>query len=769
MDPAEPTPTVTPGTEATSVTEVAATFTPTVTPGTEATFTPTAFIPPVLGTPVTVDGPTAATSSRGAVPRLEVDLQATGMFKALPTGPRLGRLWASLGLLLGRQLAVVIRDDHIFLILMAVVVGVTSGAAAGALLAWIAYAIELFPRGESGDSLLRWVFVLGVPVLGGLLAGGLHLVLRRVIDQPVVAGIPGVIEAVARGGGRIGGRQAVIVGLGTGITIGSGGSCGHEGPSVAIGAAVGSVLSRFFGLRMRWHLSMVGAGCAGGLAAAFNAPLAGVIFTVEIVFGGAIGGNVGTMSVFVPLIVAAVAGTLTSHAIRGEHLTFQTVSHGDGLLAEMLFFLALAAISGLVGTGFARAMIATTRWFDKLRVPTWTKPAIGALGVGLLAALVSNELLGPGHPTLERALDGSLGWKMALALGALKMVATALTVGSGGFGGVFMPSLYVGACLGTVVGVLAHAALGPGTESLGSYALVGMGAIFAATMHAPLTPIVIIFELTQDYAIILPLMIGCIMAVFVARRVYPLSLFKETLRARGVILGHEAEVEVMKRGHVRDLMVPATGVLTPSADLETIRKATLDADLRATFIVDEQSAVVGFINGNQLARRMLTGEIHAASTAAELMGTAGLPFLYEGDTLAGAMLASARSGMEFLPVVDDDRRLLGVIRRGDLLAHYSDKVLGEQEEAVHLHGEGAPGHEVGLGKGIIMEHLIVGRRWAGRSLASLELRSKTGITVLEWLRQGAVLAIDPAAPLMLGDVLAAVGTREMFLKARLLR
>ena len=674
-----------------------------------------------------------------------------------------------LGLLLGRQLAVVIRDDHVLLILMAAVVGVTSGAAAGALLAWIAYAIALFPAGEHGDSLLRWVLVLGVPVLGGLLVGLLHLFLRRTIRQPLVLGIPAVIEAITRGGGLIRGRQALVVGVGTGITIGSGGSCGHEGPSVALGAAVGSVLSRFFGLRRRWHLSMVGAGCAGGLAAAFNAPLAGVIFTVEIVFGGAIGGNVGTMSVFVPLIVAAVAGTLTSHAIRGEHLTFQAVTHGDGMLSEMLFFVALAALAGVVGTAFGRAIIRSARSFDELRLPMWVKPALGALGVGLLAALVSNELLGAGHSLLAKALQGQLAWKLAFALGALKIVATALTVGSGGFGGVFMPSLYVGACLGTLVGEGAHVVLGAGAESLGVYALVGMGAIFAATMHAPLTPIVMIFELTQDYAIILPLMLGCILAVFVARRVYPLSFFKDSLRVRGVILGAEAEVEVMKRGHVHELMGPPPPVLGPAADLEQIRRATLDADLWATFIVDETGAVVGFINGNTLARRMLAGEITATSTAADLMSTVGLPFLYTSDTLAGAMLASARSGMELLPVVDEDRRLVGVIRRGDLLAHYSDKVLGEQEEAVHLHSEGPHGHELGLGKGIILERLVVGRRWAGRSLAALDLRSKTGITVLEWDRGDAVLPVDPAAALREGDLLAAVGTREQFLKARLLR
>jgi CIC family chloride channel protein len=714
--------------------------------------------------------PAQAGSSQARGARAEGDdLNATGFFKALPTSGRLAGLWMRLGLLLGRQLALVIRDDHVLLILMAAVVGVTSGAAAGALLAWIAYAIELFPRGDQGDSLLRWVFVLGVPVLGGLLAGLLHLLLRRMIKQRLVLGIPAVIEAITRGGGLIRGRQALVVGVGTGITIGSGGSCGHEGPSVAIGAAVGSVLSRFFGLRRRWHLSMVGAGCAGGLAAAFNAPLAGVIFTVEIVFGGAIGGNVGTMSVFVPLIVAAVAGTLTSHAIRGEHLTFATVTHGGAMLSEMLFFIALAALAGIVGTAFGRAIIRTTRYFDELRAPMWVKPALGALGVGLLAALVSNELLGAGHSLLAQALQGQLAWKLALALGALKIVATALTVGSGGFGGVFMPSLYVGACLGTLVGVGAQAVLGPGAEGLGVYALVGMGAIFAATMHAPLTPIVMIFELTQDYAIILPLMLGCILAVFVARRLHPLSLFKDTLRARGVILGAEAEVEVMKRGHVHELMGPPPPVLGPAATLEQIRRATLDADLRATFIVDEAGAVIGYINGNTLARRMLDGEITATSTAADLMASAGLPFLYASDTLAGAMLASARSGMELLPVVDEERRLVGVIRRGDLLAHYSDKVLGEQEEAVHVHGEGPHGHELGLGKGIILERLIVGRRWAGRSLAALDLRGKTGVTVLEWDRGEAVLPVDPGAALREGDVLAAVGTREQFLKVRLLR
>jgi CIC family chloride channel protein len=708
------------------------------------------------------EGPSSG-SGRRAPP---TDLQATGFFKALPPTSRLARLWAALGLMLGRQLATVVRDDHVFLIVMAAVVGVASGVAAGALLAWIDYAITLFPRPEEGNPWLRWLVILGVPVLGGLLAGLLHLVVRRVLQQPLVAGVPAVIAAVSNDNGVIRGRQAVVTGLGTGITIGSGGSCGHEGPSVAIGAAVGSVLARFFGMRMRWHLSMVGAGCAGGLAAAFNAPLAGVIFAVEVVFGGAVGGNVGTMSVFVPLIVAAVAGTFTAHSIRGDTLVFQPVGHSDAVIDELAFFLLLAALAGVVGTAMGRSIVVATAWWERSKVPPLLRPAVGALGVGLLAALVSNALLGAGHSTVADALASGLGWKMALVLCVLKVVATALTVGSGGFGGVFMPSLYVGACLGTLVGGLAALVMGPAAESPGAYALVGMGAIFAATMHAPLTPIVMIFELTRDWSIILPLMLGCILAVFVARRVYPLSFFKDSLRERGVILAHEAEVEVMKRGHVSELMQPAPTVLAEGAGFDEVRKAALDADLRATFVVDDSGAVVGFVNGNQLARRMLTGEVRPDSTARELMGTAGLPFLYPTDTLAGAMLASARSGMEVLPVVDAERRLVGVVRRGDLLAHYSDRVLGQQEESVLVHTGDAHDRELGLGKGVILDHLVVGRRWAGRSLADLEMRSKSGATVLEWLRGDAVLPMDPQAPLREADVLAVAGTREQILRAR---
>jgi CIC family chloride channel protein len=725
---------------------------------------------------------TGTYSSVGAAPReptrafevLGADTNKTGYYKPLPTTRRIVRLWEELGLRVGQRAAEAVGDDHLYLLLMAVIVGVASGATAGLLLLWIARAVELFPAVGKAFPSFGWIYLIFAPALGGLMVGGLRYVARRLFGD-LAEGIPAVIEAVGQQG-RLKGSSGAVLGVGTGLTIASGGSVGHEGPTVAIGATVGSVVARFFGLRMRRQTTMLGAGCAAGLASAFNAPLAGVIFTVEVVFKRSVGGNVGTMSVFTPLIVAAVAGTFTSYAIFGERSELIAPGEvaGDSLLLEMIFFLALAVIAGLLSPAMSRVILYCSDLFERMkRLPAWIKPGLGGLGVGLLGALLFTELLGPGRGIVFDALNSELFWQVALGLALLKIVATALTIGSGGMGGVFMPSLVIGACVGTVVHALADLTfdslgIGGGVSQPAAYALVGMGAYLGATLRAPLTPIVMIFELTGDYGLILPLMFACILSAFVAGRVETDTLFDLTLRRRGSarVLDHDDEIGVMTRGHVGDLMVRPDHMLRMSSGFEELQRAALVEDTPTLYLLDDLERVAGVIDCRTLAARALRGEIPPDATAGELATKERPTLLVPEDTLAGAMLAFSRSGRDVLPVVDADRHLLGLLERAVLMAHYSEHVLEQRDAELQIHGSAGLDHEVNLGIGVTLERVVVGRNWAGKSLIDLDLRGRVNVQVLEWRRDDELVAIDPRAPLREGDVLALAGSRDALLAAR---
>lgn len=677
------------------------------------------------------------------------------------------RVWSQLGLAIGRRMAMIVRDDHVYLIIMAAFVGVMSGCAAALLLAWIDYSNGLFPKSDE-QRWWRWLVVLGVPALGGLLVGLLRRTTKRVLGGEFVEGVPGVMLAVV-GRRRLSGRGAAALGVGTGLTIGSGGSVGHEGPTVTIGAAVGSVLGRFFGLRERRQVVMTGAGSAAGLAAAFNAPLSGVIFTVEVVFGRSVGGDVGTMSVFTPLVVAAVAGTFTSHAIFGARLEFDMPVVGADSIAQLPFYVLLALFAGLVSPLMSRAVLWTMGAFERLRLPAWSKPALGGLAVGGLGGLVFTDLLGSGRHTVTLALHDDLTWQLALVLIALKILATSLTLGSGGMGGFFMPSLFVGACIGTVIQAGASLVHGADVSPVGAYAMVGMGAYLGATLRAPVTSIVMVFELTHEYGLILPVMMSSILASFIASRIEPRTLYQLQLARDGVELGgpREVEAEVMRRGKVADLMIPAADPLRIDTPIEQVRQAALSRGLKTLHVVDGNGIVVGCIDVHHFVERLLDADAGEGTVARDVLEERPPTLLYQTDSLAGAMVAFARTDRDVLPVVTSEHELCGYLRHRDLLAHYNEQVLATRREAIQVAGgAGGPDQEVGLGQGMILDRVVVGRRWAGRTLAQLALRERASVWVFEWRRGDAVLPVDPNEPLRESDVLAMVGTREALLKVR---
>lgn len=705
----------------------------------------------------------------GTAGRSAVDLSRTGYFKPVRQRHKLRQWLDQIGLFVGQRMARAVRDDNIYLILMAAVVGIISGVAAASLLTWIDSANGLFSQVERLTPLGSLVFV-GLPMLGGLLVGLLRLVSPQMAVRDG-GGLTSVMSAVSTGGGHLNGWAGLALGVGTGLTIGSGGSVGHEGPTVGVGATVGSVVARFFGLRMRRQIAMVGAGAAAGLASAFNAPLAGVIFTVEVVFRRSVGGNVGTMSMFTPLVVAAVAGTFTSHLIFGERTEFTVASTEIATVAEMPFYLLIAALAGLVSVLMSRSIVWTTRGFDHLGIPEWIKPGLGGLGVGLLGAFLFTDLLGPGRATLGSALTNDLVWTVALPLVLLKILATSLTIGSRGMGGLFMPSLFIGACLGTSIHPLAELAL-PEVGHPAAYALVGMAALLGATLRAPITPIVMIFELTREYEMILPIMFAAILGSFIAGKIQPESHQEQMLRKHGDDASHPLEEgEVMHRGRVGEIMVQPDHLLLADAGFEEVQRAAQVEGVRSLFVVepvegDDTPRLVGFIDTAELAARILRNEADTSASARDLMSKERPSLLMRGDTLAGATLALARAHREVLPVVDEDRHLQGLLYRGDVMAHYSRHVLEKRDDGLRLAGAGGLQQEVGLGRGVIVERVMVGRKWAGRSLAQLDLRRRTGVNVVEWRRQERHLPLDPTVPLKEGDLLAITGTRDQFLEMR---
>jgi CIC family chloride channel protein len=708
----------------------------------------------------------------------EFDPHRTGYFKPLPPGQRALGGVARLGLALGQRMAWLIRDDNVYLLIMAGIVGVASGVAAGVLLVWLDRANALIPRADEWGA-AAWAAVILIPAVGGGLVGVLRRALaRRSVndaDAPaeMVDSIPRVVAAIGENSGHLRGREGAGLAVGTGLTIASGGSAGHEAATVVVGATVGSVVARFFGLRLRRQIIMVGAGCASGLAAAFNAPLAGVIFTAEVVFGRSVGASVGRMSVFTPLIVAAVAGTYTSHAIFGQRPEFTPGATTSLVLGDVPFFFMLAVSAGLVSPLLSRAILSTQKGFERAIATAWLRPAVGGLGVGLLGSLglmVRPELfevLGTGRAVIESAIGGELLWWIALPLLALKILATALTIGSGGMGGVFMPSLFIGACLGGLVFTGADATIGASSH-VSAYVMVGMGAMFAASLRAPLTPIVMIFELTHDYALMVPLMFGCIIASFVARRVQHESLFEAQMREFGYDAAAATEEgEVMRRGQVGQLMVRPDHMLRETSSLDEVRRACSVEGVRTLYVVDDTGRVTGFIDATNVAARALAGDLSPDTVVRDLLMRGRPIMLFPEDTLAGAMLAFTRSGCSMLPVVDRDHLLLGLLERDDLIAHYAEHVLQRRDEGVQiLGGARGPDQELGLGRGITLERVVIGRRWAGRTLESLNLRQAAGVQLLEWRRDDELLTIDPKRPLREGDVVALAGNREALLEAR---
>lgn len=496
------------------------------------------------------------------------------------------------------------------------------------------------------------------------------------------ANVPDVRRAVAREGGRIRVQPALARTAASAVTLGAGGAAGSEGPVAVLGAAAGSLLGRAFRFDPARTKILVAAGAAAGISAAFNAPLAGAFFALEEILGSL------AVGAFPAVVVASVVAAVVSHSFLGNHPAFPIpIEYGFALKREVfVFYPLLGIVAGAVAALFVRVYFGTETLVRRLRISPSLLPLIGGAVVGGLVVLSNGRLVGHGHLAVHLDVFGRMSASSLALLALGGIVVTSITLNAGGSGGLFTPSLYVGAATGGAFGVVLtqlFPSLGLRPEA---YALVGMGALVSASTAAPITGILLVFEMTNDYAIVLPLMLATVIANLVARRIEPDSLYSGWLRRRGERLEHGTDRDILAGLTVADAFDPAPQVVRENASVELLLAHLGEGGYTDLPVVDDNRRLVGIITLADLGRLAAErGNLTAAlmaidvATPAETVGPA--------DSLLHAIRKMGVRGTPSIPVVDlQTGRLLGLVSRAHILALYERAVVGASSGSPVTHG-----------------------------------------------------------------------------------
>lgn len=514
--------------------------------------------------------------------------------------------------------------------------------------------------------------VVLTPAAGALVAG---VVLHRWAPEARGSGIPQVKWTYAARSGRLRLRDGAAKFVLGAVQIGSGSSLGREGPTVQICAAVASALGRLFALSPSNRRRLIPVGAAAGIAAAFNAPIAAVTFVIEELVGAL------DTTVLSGVVVAAALAAVVEHSLLGEHPIFDVPSsYGMPHASSLVVFAALGLAAGAIGHLFTRGLLLLRgRFASRSFLPRWAQPALGGLGTGAVAALAlglfgAQGIAGGGYETLTEALRGDVSIRLMAVLFVAKFAATIFSYSSGGAGGIFAPSLFVGAMLGGLFGLVDRHALGHPDAQIGAFALVGMGAFFSAVIRAPITSILIIFEMTGSYRLVLPLMVANALAYSAARALHRTPIYEALLEQDGRRLPESSRsARVLSLVKVGDVVVRDVVALSARQRVEDALRA-VDRCPFSSFPVVHDGVLVGVLTEARLRR------LAAEGSASDLVGEHARlrEYLREGDSLHDALTTMNRLGVRHLSVVDDaqHRRLVGVLGMSDVV-----RALLEAEQA----------------------------------------------------------------------------------------
>ncbi len=561
-------------------------------------------------------------------------------------------------------------NEHTVMAILAVIVGLAAGLGA----VGFRYLIDFFQTlayGSPNELLevlktIPWSYKVGIPAAGGLLVGPLVYFFAR---EAKGHGVPEVMEAVALKGGVIRKRVVLVKTVASAISIGTGGSVGREGPIVQIGSAIGSTLGQALnvsGDRMR---ALVGCGAAAGIAATFNAPIAGSMFALEVVLG-----DFG-LATFSPIVISSVMATAVSRAFLGDTPAFIVPAYQLVSAWEFPIYLILGLFCAAVGVTFTKTLYRFEDLFDSLKFPEYLKPVIGGLILGV-SGLYIPQILGVGYGAMDLALGQQLAWWLMLLLVAAKLLATSITIGSGGSGGIFAPSLYLGVMAGGFFGMVVHYLFPNVTASPGAYSIVGMGAVVSATTHGPLAAILILFEMTGSYEIILPLMFSCIIATIASGQLMKESIYTLKLVRRGVDIREGKEVNVLKSMYVKDVMSPHVETVSEDWPLKTMSDKIAKSKYNSFPVLNSENKLAGILSFNDYSEAIFDEDLKFIVVAKDL-ASSDVVTVSSIDNLYTALEKISRNDFSTLPVVspDDPAQLVGIVTRRDVIGAYEKVVL----------------------------------------------------------------------------------------------
>jgi CIC family chloride channel protein len=508
---------------------------------------------------------------------------------------------------------------------------------------------------------IPWYQRLIIPMGGGLLIGPLIYFFSEKVKGH---GVPEVLESIVLKGGKMKGRIVPLKALASAISIGSGGSAGREGPIVQIGSAFGSAVGQFLKLDEQKIKTLIGCGASAGIAGTFNAPIGGIIFSIEILLEDF------HINDTLPVVLSSVVSAALCQAYFGPSPAFPIPEFTFLSSWEFVFYAFLGVAAGIIGLIFIKTLYATERLFESTPLPVYVKPALGGLLIGSLA-LWFPQVYGVGYHVIELALHNELAVITLLSFLFAKVLATNLTLGSGGSGGIFAPALFMGALLGSAYGQVVTDIFPAITSTPGSYAVAGMASLFAGVAHAPMTAIVIMFEMTRNYKIILPLILSSAISVTITGWIKEGNIYTTKLLKRGIKIREGKEVGILKEGKVRDAMKSDVISIDHDASLSEIHDIFVDTHHTHYPVTRGNGGenIAGMINYTDhwslLEEFPREDWIVADDLAKET------PTVHEGDSLDSALEKLSQFHVELLPVVDRDGELVGVLSRNDIINAYN--------------------------------------------------------------------------------------------------